>query len=113
MRLSARIFLIGDIAHLRPRAVGLDVLVEPQAGRSLGQDGCERGLANLKRLAPQVVAAELDQVEGIEEDATIIAAVADAVEARLPSSSQHTASPSMIHERERSRASASTISGKR
>jgi hypothetical protein len=37
-------------------AVAFDMLVEPDAGASLGQDRCERGLADLKRIAPQVVA---------------------------------------------------------
>ncbi len=45
------------------RAVALDMLVEPDAGSGLGQDGCERGLADLKRIAPQVVAVQLDQVK--------------------------------------------------
>jgi hypothetical protein len=31
------------------RAVTLDMLVEPDAGAGLGQDGCERGLAQLPR----------------------------------------------------------------
>jgi hypothetical protein len=38
------------------RAVAFDMLVEPDAGARLGQDGCERGLAGLERVAPQVVA---------------------------------------------------------
>jgi hypothetical protein len=49
------------------RAVALDMLVEPYPGARLGQDRCERGLADLKRIAPQVVAVQLDEVEGIEE----------------------------------------------
>jgi hypothetical protein len=39
------------------RAVALDVLVEPDAGASLGKHGCERGLADFERIAPQVVAS--------------------------------------------------------
>src|SRR5262249_35899118 len=50
----------------------LDVLVEAQAGRCLGQDGRQRGLADLERIAAQVVAVELDQVEGIQEHAGVI-----------------------------------------
>jgi hypothetical protein len=38
------------------RAIALDMLIEPNAGASLGYDRCERGLADLKRIAPQVVA---------------------------------------------------------
>ena len=49
------------------RAVALDVFVEPDAGAGLGRDRCERGLAHFQRIAPQVVAIQLDQVEGIEE----------------------------------------------
>ncbi len=64
------------------RAVGLDMLVEPHAGRGLGQDGGQRGLAHLKRFAPQVVAVQLDQVEGVEEHAGVVAAVAQPVEVR-------------------------------
>ena len=44
------------------RAVALDMLVESNAGAGLGHDRCERGLADLKRIVPQVVAVELDQV---------------------------------------------------
>ena len=35
---------------------------------SLGHDRCERGLADLKRIAPQVVAVQLNKVEGVEKD---------------------------------------------
>jgi len=47
------------------RAVAPDVLVEPDTGAGLGQDRRERGLADLKRITPQVVAVQLDQVEGV------------------------------------------------
>jgi hypothetical protein len=40
------------------------MLVEADAGSSLGQDRCERGLADLQPVTPQVVAVQLDQVEG-------------------------------------------------
>jgi len=53
------------------RAVTFHVFVEPNAGA-----GCEHGLANLKHIAPQVVAIQLDQVEGVQERAVIMAAVA-------------------------------------
>jgi hypothetical protein len=58
------------------------VLVEPDAGGRLGQHRGERSLAHVKRLAPQVVAVQFDQVEGVEEDARVVASVADAIEAR-------------------------------
>jgi len=38
------------------RPVALDMLVEPNAGASLGQHARKRGLADLKRIAPQVAA---------------------------------------------------------
>jgi hypothetical protein len=59
----------------------LKVLIQPQARTGLGQDGGERGLPHLKRVAAEVVAVQFDQVEGVQEDAGVIAPVADAVEA--------------------------------
>jgi hypothetical protein len=38
------------------RAIALDMLIEPDAGSGLGQDRCERSLADLKRIRPQIVA---------------------------------------------------------
>src|SRR5262249_49556488 len=62
------------------RAVALDMLVEPDAGLGLGHDRCERGLADLKRIAPQGVAVQLDEVEGVEEYTLVSAVVADEIE---------------------------------
>src|SRR5215813_14088447 len=62
------------------RAVALHVFVEPDAGLGLGHDRCERGLADLKRIAPQVVAVQLDEVEGVEEYALVSALVTDEIE---------------------------------
>ena len=62
------------------RAVALDMLVEPHTGASLGHDRCERGLADLKRITPQVIAVQFDQVESIEEDAPVSAVVTDEIE---------------------------------
>ena len=56
------------------------MLVEANAGSSLGQRRRERGLAHLQRVAAQVVAVQLDQVEGVEEHGAVVAAVADAIE---------------------------------
>ena len=56
------------------------MLVEPDAGARLGHDRRERGLAYLKRVAPQIVAVQLDEVEGIEEDAVVSALVPDEIE---------------------------------
>src|SRR5262249_49431849 len=41
---------------------------------------CERGLADLKRIAPHIVAVQFDQVEGIEEDALVSPVVTDEIE---------------------------------
>ena len=54
------------------RAVALDMLVEPDAGAGLGHRRCERGLADRKRITPQVVAVQFDQVEGVQERAVIM-----------------------------------------
>ena len=40
----------------------------------------KRGLANLKRVAPQVIAVQFDQVEGVEKHALIRAVVPDEIE---------------------------------
>ena len=47
------------------RAVALDMLIEPDARAGLGHESRERCLADLKRVTPQVVAVQLDQVEGV------------------------------------------------
>ena len=44
------------------------------------RDRCERGLADLKRIAAQVVAIQLDEVEGIEKYAPVSALVPDEIE---------------------------------
>ena len=62
------------------RAIALDMLVEPQAGGGLGEDRSERGLADLERIAAQIVAVQLEQIEGVEEHASIVPAVADTLE---------------------------------
>ena len=56
------------------------MLVEPDAGVGLGHDRCERALADLKRIAPQVVAIQFDQVEGVEEYALVSAVVTNEIE---------------------------------
>ena len=56
------------------------MFVEPHAGAGLGHDRRERGLADLKRVAPKVTAVQLDQVEGVEEDALVSALVTDEIE---------------------------------
>jgi hypothetical protein len=51
--------------------IALDMLIEPDAGAGLGHDRCDRGLADLKRVAPQIVAVQFDQVEGVEGYAVV------------------------------------------
>ena len=47
------------------RAVALDMLVEPNAGAGFGQHARKCGLADLKRIVPQVVAIQLDRIESV------------------------------------------------
>jgi hypothetical protein len=54
--------------------------IKPYAGAGLGHDRCERGLADFKRIAPQIVAVQLDEVEGVEEYALVSAVVTDQIE---------------------------------
>src|SRR5262245_14116559 len=56
------------------------MLVEAQAKASFGQRTSKRGLADLKRIAPQVVAVEFDEVEGVEEYSAGSAVVTDEIE---------------------------------
>ena len=56
------------------------MLIEPNAGPSLGQHHFERGLPNHKRITPQVVTVQFDQVEGVEEYAVVSAVVTDEIE---------------------------------
>src|SRR5262249_11681213 len=62
------------------RAVAFHVLVEAQAKASFGQHTSKRGLAHLQRIAPQVIAIQLDEIEGVEEDALVSAVVPDEIE---------------------------------
>src|SRR5262249_22186185 len=62
------------------RAVALDMLVEPDAGAGLGYDRCERALADLKWMAPKIVAVQFDEVEGVQEYALVSAVVTDKIE---------------------------------
>src|SRR6516164_1381085 len=52
------------------RAVALDMLIEPNAGAGLG---------HFQRITPQVVAIQLDEIEGVEEGALISAIVTDEI----------------------------------
>jgi hypothetical protein len=63
-------------------AVALDVVIEPNAMASSNQDGGQRRLADVERVAAVIVAVQLNQVEGIQEHAGVVSAVTDALEAR-------------------------------
>src|SRR5262249_37379523 len=63
------------------RTIGLDVIVEPQARSGTPQYRCQRGLPCIERLTPQVVTVQLDEIEGVQEHASVVPPVADAVEA--------------------------------
>jgi len=62
------------------RAVAFHVLIEAQAKASFGQRTSKRGLAHFQGIAPQVVAVQFDQIEGVQERAVIIAAVSNEIE---------------------------------
>lgn len=62
--------------------VCLDVLVEPQARRGAPQQRRQRGLARRERIAAEVVAVQIDQIERIEEHAAVVPPVTDAIERR-------------------------------
>ena len=61
-------------------AIAFHVLVEAQAKASFGQHTSKRGLVDLKRITPQVVAVQLDQVESVEEYPLVSAVVTDEIE---------------------------------
>jgi hypothetical protein len=61
-------------------AVALHVLVEPDARAGLRQDHFKPGLAAFQRITPEIVAVPLDQVEGVQENAFVVASVANAIE---------------------------------
>src|SRR5262245_58588178 len=62
------------------RAVDVSMLIDPDAGAGLGHDRCERGLADLQRIAPEIVAVLFDEIECVEEYAFVSALVTDEIE---------------------------------
>src|SRR5262249_56545998 len=59
-----------------------DVVVDLQPYRRLGKQPDQQHLAPLDALAPQVITIKLNEVEGVEEHAPVIAPVAQPVEHR-------------------------------
>jgi hypothetical protein len=88
-----------------------EVLVQAQPRKASPQQTRERRLARLQRVAPQVLAVELEEVEGVEEDMFPAGLRRSCSNTASPFSSQATASPSIRHERALSRFTASTMSG--
>src|SRR5262249_50851086 len=78
----SRRYLPAELAGMgeNGRAVAFDMLIELNAGAGLGHDRRERGLADLKRITQEIVAVQLDQVEGVEENAFVSAVVTDEIE---------------------------------
>src|SRR5262249_55027436 len=62
------------------RAVAFQMLVEAQAKAGFSQHTSKRGLADLKRIAPEVIAVQFNEVEGVEKDALVSAVVTDEIE---------------------------------
>ena len=58
------------------------MLIEANAGRAATQQAGERSLANFNRFAPQVLAVELQQVEGVQEDVRACGLFAQSLEHR-------------------------------
>src|SRR6516164_5741752 len=75
--------LAGVLEDERP-VVLVEVLVEAQARRRARKQAGQCRLAHGERITAQVVTVELDQVEGVEEDARVMVSIANAVEARYP-----------------------------
>ena len=86
------------------------MLVQPQARQTSPQQAGERRLAGLERRTPQVLAVQLQQVEGVQQHMAAVGFARRSNTAR-PLASQATASPSIKHECTLSRLTASTISG--
>jgi hypothetical protein len=77
--------------------------------QSPAQQAGQRLLAHLKRLSPQVLAIELQEIEGNEEDLRVVCLSLSKL--AIPRSLQHTASPSIRQLRTFSLFTARTMSG--
>jgi hypothetical protein len=56
------------------------MLVEAQAKANFGQHTSKRGLPDHKRITPQVIAVQFDQVEGVQKHAIVSAVMTDEIE---------------------------------
>ena len=59
----------------------VQVLIKPDARRGSREHTFQRRLAHRKRIAPQIVPVELDQIEGPHEHVCIMPPVSDTIEA--------------------------------
>src|SRR5262245_61220238 len=82
-------------------------------GLALATIDASVALRTSKRITPQVVAVQLDEIEGVEEYALVSAVVPDEVERSNAVVIAGDSPPSIMQERERRRANVSTISRKR
>jgi hypothetical protein len=57
----------------------VEMLVEARPRRRACEQAGERGLAHRERVSSHVLTVKLDQVEGVEEHACVVAPIADAV----------------------------------
>ena len=57
------------------------MLVQADARSGFGQHAGERSFAHAERVAPQIIAVQLNQVEAVEKHGAIMAPIPDAVEA--------------------------------
>jgi hypothetical protein len=88
-----------------------EVLVETQSRKAPTQEAPERRLARLQRLAPQVLAIQLKEVEAYRKTCLPDGLSRSRSNTASPFSSQATASPSIRQERTLSWSTASTMSG--
>jgi hypothetical protein len=58
----------------------LDVIVEPNAVANPCHDICQGCLTDFDWIATEVVTVQLDQIEGVQERAAVMAAIADVIE---------------------------------
>jgi hypothetical protein len=56
------------------------MLVKAQAKTSFGQHTSKRGLAHFQRIAPEVIAVQFNEVEGVQKHAIVSAVVPNEIE---------------------------------
>jgi hypothetical protein len=94
-------------------SVLLEVLIKPQTRCRTREHLGEQCFAHGERIAPQIITVQPDQIEGVQENAIIVVSISDALEVRDSVVAARDRLPSMMQDRDRSLAMASTMSGKR